>query len=425
MNETLMPDKKTAQVRLSRRTRVLALLVVWMVVLGAGLLTGELYARRVGLYERWSWPLRKIPFSARDNLKVWNRRFYEQRAKSFREWPIPLELFDANGPQPRYLFKPNLRMALHGSRLEPAREGEKIYWSSNSWGFRGSEFSVAKRSGVWRIVCLGASTTEGMADDETTYPHFLQQALNRRFPDRQIEVINAGHHAQNIDDLLELLRQKVLPLKPDIILFYEAANNIQWSEFIGSPARDCLGDCWLKPYPGWYGALYHRSALFQLLTDHLGLNERQSPMAHTFDDNLPKNSATHYREVLREIGAEAQAHGSVIVLSSFITLARADLTVSPAANPPLFHEIYKNLYPFTPAEVARVYQLFNQQSAAVAHELNAPYADMAASYPRDPQYFSLDYIHFSPAGNRLRADMFAEFLAREVIPKITVAQDSP
>ena len=423
----LASKQGASELRLPRRTRVVVISLIWVVVLCSGLVTAELYARHAGGYERWSWPLRKVPYSARDNLKVWNRRFYEQRLRSFREWPIPIELFDADKPTPRYLFKPSLRMALHGDKLEAAEPGERVYWSSNSWGFRGAEFPIRKRTGVLRVVCLGASTTEGMQGDEETYPYFLRQELSQLFPGREIEVINAGHHGQDIDDLLEILRQRVLPLEPDIILFYEAANNINWPEFIKGLPAPCFGDCWLRQYPDWYGSLYRRSALFDLITESFGLNDRKPPpMPHLLDDSFSEASITHYREVLSEIVREATDRGSTIVLSSFVTIAREELTVSVNDKPLIYREVYRRLYPLTPGEVARVYAIFNQQSAAVARELNVPYADVVSQFPRDPQYFYLDYIHLSPEGDRLPAKLFADFLARAVIPTLINGQrDNP
>src|SRR5262249_55658325 len=121
----------------------------------------------------------------------------------------------------RYLFKPNLRMALRGGRFAPARQGERVYWSSNSWRFRGPEFPIEKLQGTIRIVCLGASTTEGSQADDETYPYYLQELLRAMFHGRRIEVINAGHHGQTATDLLAIFRQRVLPLRPDVVIWYE------------------------------------------------------------------------------------------------------------------------------------------------------------------------------------------------------------
>jgi len=162
-----------------RLSRTIKGLFISGTILALGVSLCELYARHIGLYQTWSWSLKKIPYSARDNLKIWNRRFYEEKNSDFREWPIQIELFDASKSTPRYLFKPNLRMALRSDgKLQPAGSDERVYWSSNSLGFRGPEIPFVKAAGALRVVCLGASTTEGVQSDDETYPHFLQQELD-------------------------------------------------------------------------------------------------------------------------------------------------------------------------------------------------------------------------------------------------------
>jgi len=52
----------------------------------------------------------------------------------------------------------------------------------------------------------------------------------------------------------------------------------------------------------------------------------------------------------------------------------------------------------------------------MASEFNVPYADVASQFPRDPQYFYLDYIHLSPEGDRLLAKLFAIFWPARLFP---------
>jgi lysophospholipase L1-like esterase len=412
---------KTINTRLTAYTRILAIASVWLIILVPGLVSAELYTRHTQGYWLWSWPLQKSYFFEPDRVKIYNKQFVNERQAYFREWPIPLELFEANKPVPRYLFKPNLRMARDGNKLVQASPGDEVIWSSNAWGFRGPEISVEKPPGVIRIVCLGASTTEGSQKNTETYPYFLQQELNRLFPNQTIEVINAGHHGQDIFDLLEILNQRVLPLQPDIVLFYEGSNNINFYDFVeGLPCT--LGECWLNHYPAWYRFLYKHSAIFVLLSDSFGWNSyKPPPMPHKFDDTGIKPSALYYREGLYQIARETQARGGIIVLSSFITVAHEELEVAYEDNPGLFNDIYKKYYPLTPAELGRIYDHFNRQSAR-AREFGVPYADVAAKFPKDARYFPFDLIHFSPEGNQLLAKLFAEFLATEVLPGVIEAQ---
>jgi hypothetical protein len=247
--------------------------------------------------------------------------------------------------------------------------------------------------------------------DDQTYPYFLQQDLNVMLPGRNVEVVNAGYHGQNIDDLLEIFRQKVLPIKPDIVIFYEAANNIDWSEFLTDTPQNCWEDCWLQQYPKWYGFIWKRSALFELISERLGSNQRvPPPLTHTFDESLPKRSLTHYNQVLSQLVREATDHDVKVILSSFVTLANKGLTISAEDNPYLFREMYRRMYPLTPDEVGRVYDRFNQESAAVARRSSVAFADVSSEFPKDPRYFTFDYIHLSPEGNSMLAKLLAAHL---------------
>ncbi len=404
---------------MKRSWRAAGVAAVWLTVLVVGLFGAELFARAAQGYLLWSPQLQKRQtyFIEADRLKVYNRRFYEQRREYFRDWPIPLEFFDADKPAPKYLFRPNLKMVLRwGGGLSPARPWEGVFWSSNSWGFRGPEFSVKKPEGVIRIVSLGASTTEGSQRDYETYPHFLQQELDRIFPAQKIEVINAGHQAQGIDDLLEILRQRVLPLKPDIVIFYEVANNIGWNEFLRTPLPCNVGACASMIYSGVHGLLRKHSALFMLIAPRLRwANHIPPPWPHEFDESSPKRNAEHYREALRAIVRETLDHGSRIVLSSFVTLAHEGLRVPYDYNFQVFQDLHRRWYPFTPGELERIYDYYNRAVRDVAKEFLVPLVDAANEFPRDPKYFPFDIIHFSPEGNRILASIFARHLGDELL----------
>jgi lysophospholipase L1-like esterase len=398
--------------------RVAAIVLFWSIPLLVGFVAAELYARNIGLYRRWSYPLSRIPFSELDRAKVWNRRYYEGSSRFFREWPAPLEFFESDKPTPRYLWRPNTRLVRRGNTLVQAGPNEATYFSTNSWGFRGSDLSTQKPADVIRVICLGASTTGGSQSDRETYPYFLQLELSRLFPRQKIEVINAGHHGTSIDDLFEILKSRVLPLDPDMVIFYESSNNIDWSEFISdTPLRCPQQDCWLTQYPAFYRALYRRSALFSLIADRSDWR-RARPMPHRLSIDGPKTSLVHYRNVLADIAKETMAHGATIMLTSFVTVADEGLEISPKQNIRFFDEVEKTMYPFTPGEVASVYSLFNQQAREVAVTLGTPFADLATEFPKDLQYFPYDYIHFSPEGNRMLAVLLVRHLMKDALPAV-------
>ncbi len=409
-----LPEPQKVQVWLSENKRRLTAIILQVIILLAILGGLELVARANQGYLLWKNPLEKANvYFQLDKVKTWNHKFYESREQYFREWPIPIDFFEASTPFPRYLFKPNTALKRQGDEAILVKPGDsQAFWWSNSWGFRGEEFSVQKPAATFRVVALGASTTEGSQGNLETYPYLLQKELQKRYPGRAIEVLNAGHHGQGIDDLLEILKQRVVPLQPDLVLFYEGNNDIGWADYVQADPSCSVGTCWLNTYPSWYRWAYNNSASFVFLANRFGWNNQKPPQApHEFVTSKA-TSPVHYRQVLSDIVREAKAHNIPIVLSSFVTLAHEGLDVSYQENSGVFGALHKTFYPLTAGEIKQIFDIVNQQSAAVAREFNLPYADVAAQFPQKVQYFPFDIIHLTPEGNQVLATLFADSLVK-------------
>jgi lysophospholipase L1-like esterase len=116
--------------------------------------------------------------------------------------------------------------------LYPASATIEMIWgpipyrvSTNSLGFRGPELERTKAEGVVRIAAIGDSVTDGFfVDNDATYPHFLQQALDDR--GLETEVINAARGSGSIDKSLAILKEAVLPLEPDVVLLTAVTNDL-------------------------------------------------------------------------------------------------------------------------------------------------------------------------------------------------------
>ncbi len=99
-----------------------------------------------------------------------------------------------------------------------------IVWTNNA-GFRGNDVILPKPQGVYRIVCVGGSTTfEGRRND-LTYPCILQAKLREFLRTDRVEVINAG--VPSLNSAKELQRfDDYLALQPDMIIHYNFVNDI-------------------------------------------------------------------------------------------------------------------------------------------------------------------------------------------------------
>ncbi len=124
-------------------------------------------------------------------------------------------------------------------KLRPGREHRPTqpgYMRINSFGFRDDELPVAKPKGTYRIFTLGDSCTfgDGVSNDET-YANVAGRLLNGRFPEKRIDVINAGVPGYTSYQARRLLERDLLRFEPDAITVYVGIND-------GIPVRSGMSD---------------------------------------------------------------------------------------------------------------------------------------------------------------------------------------
>ncbi len=98
---------------------------------------------------------------------------------------------------------------------------------TNALGFRDPdpERSPEHQAGIRRVIVTGDSITFGIGvDDEESYPRHLQARLAETGA-KDIEVWNAGVPGYAMADHLGLLRKRLLPLKPDVVLLQLSRND--------------------------------------------------------------------------------------------------------------------------------------------------------------------------------------------------------
>ena len=89
---------------------------------------------------------------------------------------------------------------------------------------RDLHFPARKTSNTLRIFCLGGSAAMGWPHDlSLSYPAFLQQKLEKLFPDRNIEVINAAASTY-ASFRVKALFDEIVNYDPDLILIYSGNN---------------------------------------------------------------------------------------------------------------------------------------------------------------------------------------------------------
>ena len=90
---------------------------------------------------------------------------------------------------------------------------------TNSLGLAEGEIDVEKGQNEFRIIALGDSFTEGMGTSYNyTWVKVVERNLTDLFPNEKIITINAGIAGSDVFFSYILLKEKLLPFKPDLLI---------------------------------------------------------------------------------------------------------------------------------------------------------------------------------------------------------------
>lgn len=113
-----------------------------------------------------------------------------------------------------------------------------VYYRSNSFGFRGREYSREPPAGVFRIAIGGDSFTMGDGVvEEKAYPQVLETKLNR-LGIGKFEVLNFGLAGSNVHHVAHRLRKLVPTFEPDLVVYGFTANDIEGPYYRESTSLD-------------------------------------------------------------------------------------------------------------------------------------------------------------------------------------------
>jgi len=216
---------------------------------------------------------------------------------------------------------------------DPAR---KYHFHFNSQGMRGPELAVPKPPGVYRIFCLGGSTTygSGVTEDELTYPARMEAHLNEMAPAGvRYEVANCGVSGYMTVENLINLQLRLVELEPDAVVVYLAANDARPIQARGfRPDYSHYRRSWpvieVSPFERW---MLRNVRLFAWLTrgldpadqygaqGHRSFVENYRELHQPSDQGVPEEGLEVFFRNLHHIVVIARANGIEPVLSTFAT----------------------------------------------------------------------------------------------------------
>jgi hypothetical protein len=356
-----------------------------------------------------------------DVTKVWNAEFVDAEARKtnppggwFAAFPPAFYVFDppAPTPYPHYRFPPNMTMP---SGLV-----------TNRFGFRGPQITLDKPSRAIRIAFVGASTTIDPHSHPFSYPelvgHWLQIWARVERRNVIVEIINAGREGFDSPDIAAVVRQELLPLEPDLVVYYEGANQFGFRHLLDLPKdqRSARGPSLPQGDAGLLERLQSCSALARRTAVLIGRlapgagGEKPKPRYRLrwpegldeLDPDLSRpDLPPQMGRVLQDLESmrrDLRRIGSQLAVASFIWMVYEGMELDPVRDVALHTYLNEYFWPLRYRDMRRMADFQNRvfEKYAATHEL--PFLDVAGAFPRDPRLFS-DAVHTRMSGTRLRA----------------------
>jgi len=342
-------------------------------------------------------------------VEYWFRRWHRRKfSADFVPRPKP-QLWEDNYVEPNpfltFTYRRNfvlsrpqrIRYKLHPDKFHSFRTPLRL----NNLGHFGRDVSPRKPAGVKRVACLGSSTTANNIADETTdhcYPEILQRMLDERCGAERAEVLNCGIGGWSTPDIFINFVLNILPLQPDVVIFYHGMNDLQHYLADGfrpdyGHARSGLGEVLHRIRLAWaLPTISFLHAYEWLKWKYLGTgNVRndvmrfivKSPAAYS----RPIPDLAPERDVLENLVLLCQARGIRVVIGSFAFFD---------------HDGSEKL-----SRLAEGVRAENEMFRELAERRGCPFVDVSGLMPQDDIHF-VDEVHMSPVGMNLLARAMAD-----------------
>jgi hypothetical protein len=281
----------------------------------------------------------------------------------------------------------------------PAPGRTTKHMSLDSRGFRNPELEVPKPEGRLRIAFLGGSTTfcAEATSNEATWPHLVWQCLAERFPEASIDYVNAGVGGYPLEHTERNLIHRVAPLEPDMIVIYEATNDLsQNSRALARSRGVYTGHADAK---SWLASV----SLAWYLVEKNVLVKRRMRAGAQQEARLsyePAELTEPFREDLLRLVERAQEVCDLVVLVTFSHQVREEMSPEErllACNTSLYYMPY-----MTPEGILTGFRAYNQVIADVGAAEGALVIGGEEEIPGDQEHFQ-DSVHFTDVGCRAMA----------------------
>ena len=291
----------------------------------------------------------------------------------------------------------------------------------DSHGFRSPEVPMPKPAGTIRLAFTGASTTfcNEVSGNEATWAYLVVDSLRARYPGARFDFINASVAGYDLRMSRKNLALRVAPMQPDLILYYEATNDLS------KDSRELAARAGLfKERAEDPSALAKLSVTWYLIEKNWVLRQRVRQGMSTSGkliynaDSLAHGFEARLADYLRA----AQAIAPLAAVATFSHKVRRDQPPEVqmmASNTSLYYAPYMSV-----AGLLDGFDAYNRAIHEAASETGALLIEGEDTIPGDDEHFR-DSVHFSDVGSRAMANRVAAGLIASPEFNRLVARNTP
>jgi lysophospholipase L1-like esterase len=279
----------------------------------------------------------------------------------------------------------------------------------NSLGFRGPEIPAAKPKGRIRLAFLGASTTfcAEVSGDSAVWPHVVVESLRARFPDVDFDYVNGGVPGYTVQSLRANLRHRIDALDPDIVVIYEATNDLsqearQLAQAQGLARAGSIEPSWLA----------RRFLLWELVEKNLRVmvanRGAESSSGRVVLDEAQLGS--RFRNDLTELVEAAGRGERRVAVATFSTRLRPEQSPDEKKRSAVSALVYMPAMSLDGLLLG--YGRYNEIIREVARDRQALLIGGENEIPGDAAHFA-DSVHFTDAGSRRMAQRVFDALVND------------
>jgi lysophospholipase L1-like esterase len=315
------------------------------------------------------------------------------------------------------MYQADLDTGLVLLRPNSTFSGSEIVIRSNSLGLRSPEIDVARTPGSLRIAVIGASTVMGAyaASNEESFPALMEARLRVLYPNRLVEVVNAGMVGYSLADQRRMLTHRVTVLHPDLVIVYPGSNDFagycREKEVRTEPPRQGLPTLSL---PNWL------LSTEILLKNTSGLREVPVPSGDVVD--AAKLDISTYVAELEQLIESSHKRGMKIVLATNARAYRRDQEPKLQQQLSRTARFYNHCFSLEGLHV--LYERHNLAIRETGALLGVPVVDLHNQIPGGTRFF-VDSHHFTKQGESVAADALVTFLTQHDLLGTFLAKTAP